>query len=333
MALKKKPVTGMKDVLPAEMQIREYVMNQIKETYTKFGFSQIETPCVEHIENLTSKQGGDNEKLIFKILKRGDKLNVAEAQTEEQVVDGGLRYDLTVPLSRYYSNNGANLPSPFKALQMGSVWRADRPQKGRFRQFVQCDIDILGDPTSLAEIELILATTTALGKICPENSFTVRINDRRILRGMAASCGFGEADFDQVFIILDKMDKIGMEGVKAELLEAGFGTEQVEQYLGLFSGFSADAEGVRKMGGLLSAAGGEAAAAEEKDEFDVELVSAGASKVKVIKAVREITGLGLKEAKELVDNAPKVVKEGVSKAEAEEIKAKLEAEGAEVNMK
>ncbi len=262
MALKKKPVTGMKDVLPAEMQIREYVMNQIKETYTKFGFSQIETPCVEHIENLTSKQGGDNEKLIFKILKRGDKLNVAEAQTEEQVVDGGLRYDLTVPLSRYYSNNGANLPSPFKALQMGSVWRADRPQKGRFRQFVQCDIDILGDPTSLAEIELILATTTALGKICPENSFTVRINDRRILRGMAASCGFGEADFDQVFIILDKMDKIGMEGVKAELLEAGFGTEQVEQYLGLFSGFSADAEGVRKMGGLLSAAGGEAAAAE-----------------------------------------------------------------------
>ncbi len=252
MALKKKPVTGMKDVLPAEMQIREYVMNQIKETYTKFGFSQIETPCVEHIENLTSKQGGDNEKLIFKILKRGDKLDVAGAQTEAEVVDGGLRYDLTLPLSRYYSNNAANLPSPFKALQMGSVWRADRPQKGRFRQFVQCDIDILGDPTSLAEIELILATTAALGKICPENSFTVRINDRRILRGMAASCGFAEEDFDQIFIILDKMDKIGMDGVKAELIESGFGGDQVEQYLGLFSGAGADAEGVRRMGQFLS---------------------------------------------------------------------------------
>ncbi len=273
MALKKKPVTGMKDVLPAEMQIREYVMNQIKETYTKFGFSQIETPCVEHIENLTSKQGGDNEKLIFKILKRGDKLDVAGAQTEAEVVDGGLRYDLTLPLSRYYSNNAANLPSPFKALQMGSVWRADRPQKGRFRQFVQCDIDILGDPTSLAEIELILATTAALGKICPENSFTVRINDRRILRGMAASCGFAEEDFDQIFIILDKMDKIGMDGVKAELIESGFGGDQVEQYLGLFSGAGADAEGVRRMGQLLSEKSKEAEDACENLSYIMDTVT------------------------------------------------------------
>ena len=273
MALKKKPVTGMKDVLPAEMQIREYVMNQIKETYTKFGFSQIETPCVEHIENLTSKQGGDNEKLIFKILKRGDKLDVAGAQTEAEVVDGGLRYDLTLPLSRYYSNNAANLPSPFKALQMGSVWRADRPQKGRFRQFVQCDIDILGDPTSLAEIELILATTAALGKICPENSFTVRINDRRILRGMAASCGFAEEDFDQIFIILDKMDKIGMDGVKAELIESGFGGDQVEQYLGLFSGAGADAEGVRRMGQLLSEKSKEAEEACENLSYIMDTVT------------------------------------------------------------
>ena len=192
MALKKKPVTGMKDILPAEMQIREFVTNQIKETYRGFGFSQIETPCVEHIENLTSKQGGDNEKLIFKILKRGEKLNLETAETENDLVDGGLRYDLTLPLSRYYSNNAAQLPSPFKALQMGSVWRADRPQKGRFRQFTQCDIDILGDSTSMAEIELILATTTALGKICPDNAFTVRINDREILKGMALHCGFPE---------------------------------------------------------------------------------------------------------------------------------------------
>ena len=155
MALSKKPTTGMKDILPEEMQIRDYVISVIKDTYGKFGFTSIETPCVENIANLSSKQGGDNEKLIFKILKRGEKLNVAAATTEEEVVDSGLRYDLTVPLVRYYSNNAASLPSPFKALQMGNVWRADRPQRGRYRQFMQCDIDILGEPSNLAEIELI----------------------------------------------------------------------------------------------------------------------------------------------------------------------------------
>lgn len=252
MALKKKPVTGMKDILPAEMQIREYVMGQIRETYRSFGFSQLETPCVEHIENLTSKQGGDNEKLIFKILKRGEKLNLETAKEEADLVDGGLRYDLTLPLSRYYANNAASLPSPFKALQMGSVWRADRPQKGRFRQFVQCDIDILGDPTCLAEIELILATTTALGKICPDNAFTVRINDREILRGMAKHCGFSEESLEQVFIILDKMDKIGMEGVEKELLEAGHSQESVKRYLDLIGNAAKDAEGVRSLGAVLA---------------------------------------------------------------------------------
>lgn len=251
MALTKKPVTGMKDILPAEMQIRDYVMNQIKDTYRSFGFSSLETPCVEHIGNLTSKQGGDNEKLIFKILKRGEKLNLETAEAELDLVDGGLRYDLTLPLARYYSSNTAQLPSPFKALQMGPVWRADRPQKGRFRQFVQCDIDILGDATSLAEIELILATTTALGKICPDNSFTVRINDRGILKGMAAYCGFSEEDYDQVFIILDKMDKIGYEGVEKELVEAGYPEENVKKYLGLFTSVTNDAAGVRKLGEVL----------------------------------------------------------------------------------
>lgn len=274
MALKKKPVTGMRDILPAEMQIRDYVMNQIKETYKQFGFSQIETPCVEHIENLTSKQGGDNEKLIFKILKRGDKLDVGSAQTEADVVDGGLRYDLTLPLSRYYAANGANLPSPFKALQMGSVWRADRPQKGRFRQFVQCDIDILGDATSLAEIELILATTTALGKICSDNAFTVRINDRGILKGMAAYCGFPEEGYDQVFIILDKMDKIGMEGVAAELEKEGFGKECVDRYLELFEGVTNNLAGVRylkeKLAGVL----------DEKTAEDMETIIESVEAVK-----------------------------------------------------
>ena len=252
MALTKKPVTGMKDITPAEMQIREYVMNQIRETYKSFGFSQIETPCVEHIENLTSKQGGDNEKLIFKILKRGDKLIVETAKEENDLVDGGLRYDLTLPLSRYYANNAANLPSPFKALQMGSVWRADRPQKGRFRQFVQCDIDILGDPTCLAEIELILATTTALGKICPDNAFTVRINDRGILKGMALHCGFPEDSMEQVFITLDKMDKIGFDGVKKELLESGYAQDSVEKYMELLGSVTKDAAGVRSLGEKLS---------------------------------------------------------------------------------
>ena len=243
MALKKKPVTGMKDILPADMQTRDHVLNQIKETYRGFGFSAIETPCVEHIENLLSKQGGDNEKLIFKILKRGEKLNVAAATTEEEVVDSGLRYDLTVPLVRYYSNNAASLPSPFKALQMGNVWRADRPQRGRYRQFMQCDIDILGEPSNLAEIELILATTTTLGRLGFKN-FQIRINERRILKAMAAYSGFPEESYDSVFITLDKMDKIGLEGVEAELLENGFDKTCIDKYRELFKGLESAEDGV-----------------------------------------------------------------------------------------
>ena len=243
MALSKKPVTGMRDILPEEMQIRDYVISVIKETYGKFGFTSIETPCVENIANLTNKQGGDNEKLIFKILKRGEKLNVAEATTEESVVDSGLRYDLTVPLVRYYSNNAANLPSPFKALQMGNVWRADRPQRGRYRQFMQCDIDIFGEPTNLAEIELILATTTTLGKLGFQG-FDIRINDRQILKAMAAYSGFPEESYDSVFITLDKMDKIGLEGVEQELLEKGFGGESVDKYLTLYRELEKQENGV-----------------------------------------------------------------------------------------
>ena len=244
MALKKKPVTGMKDILPAEMEIRDYVIGLIKETYRSFGFSSIETPCVEHIENLCSKQGGDNEKLIFKILKRGEKLKLAEAKEEADLVDGGLRYDLTLPLSRYYANHSNELPAPFKALQMGSVWRADRPQRGRYRQFMQCDIDILGEPSNLAEIELILATTSLLGKL-DFNNFTIRINDRRFLKAMAAYSGFEEKDYDSVFITLDKMDKIGLDGVAAEMKENGYAEESVEKYLQLFKEITGDVEGVR----------------------------------------------------------------------------------------
>lgn len=255
MALKKKPTTGMKDVMPEEMLIRDYVIGLIKETYRNYGFQSMETPCVEHIENLCSKQGGDNEKLIFKILKRGEKLKLEEATTEEQVVDGGLRYDLTVPLARYYSNHANELPSPFRAMQIGNVWRADRPQRGRYRQFVQCDIDILGEPGNLAEIELILATSTMLGKLGFTN-FTVNINDRNILKAMAKFSGFKEEDYDEVFIVLDKMDKIGKEGVEAELVEMGYSKENVETYLNMFDEIEPGVEGIHylkeKLGDCLS---------------------------------------------------------------------------------
>ena len=225
----------MKDMLPREMEIRDYLIGLIKETYKTYGFCSIETPCVEHIENLCSKQGGDNEKLIFKILKRGEKLKIDTAKEENDLVDGGLRYDLTVPLARYYANHSNELPAPFKALQIGNVWRADRPQKGRFRQFMQCDIDILGEASNLAEIELILATTTTLGRIGFKN-FEIRINDRRILKAMAAYSGFAEEDYDNIFIILDKMDKIGLDGVENELIEDGYAKDSVEKYLALFKG-------------------------------------------------------------------------------------------------
>ncbi|MCD8153036.1 MAG: histidine--tRNA ligase [Clostridiales bacterium] len=243
MALKKKPVNGMKDILPEEMRIRDYVQSVIRETYRSFGFTPIETPCMEDIANLTSKQGGENEKLIFKILKRGEKLRLDSAQSEADLVDFGMRYDLTVPLCRYYANHANDLPSPFKALQMGNVWRADRPQRGRYRQFMQCDIDILGEPSNLAEIELILATTTTLDRIGFQN-FEIRINERRILKAMAAYSGFPEEEYDTVFIILDKMDKIGPDGVAQELVKEGYEKGSIDKYFALFTGVESAADGV-----------------------------------------------------------------------------------------
>lgn len=244
MALSKKPVNGMKDILPEEMQIRDYVQQVIKETYRSFGFTPIETPCMENIANLSNKQGGENEKLIFKVMKRGEKLKIDEAKEEADLVDFGMRYDLTVPLVRFYANNANDLPSPFKALQMGSVWRADRPQRGRYRQFMQCDIDIIGEPSNLAEIELILATTTTIGKLGFKN-FEIRINERRILKAMAAYSGFPEEEFDTVFIILDKMDKIGLEGVAEELQKEGYTQEAIDRYLALFKGVESAENGIK----------------------------------------------------------------------------------------
>ncbi len=256
MSLVKKPVNGMKDILPAEMQIRDYVQSVIKDTYRSFGFTPIETPCMEPIANLSNKQGGENEKLIFKVMKRGEKLNLETAKDESDLVDFGMRYDLTVPLARFYANHANDLPSPFKALQIGNVWRADRPQRGRYRQFMQCDIDILGEPSNLAEIELILATTATLGRL-GFSGFEIRINERRILKAMAAYSGFSEDDFDTVFIILDKMDKIGMDGVAAELAQAGFAAEAITAYMSLFQGVREAEDGISyladTLGGYLDA--------------------------------------------------------------------------------
>ena len=239
MSYTKKPITGMKDILPDECTLRDYVKSVINETYRSWGFTPIETPCMENIANLTGGQGGENEKLIFKVLKRGEKLDLANAVTDTDVSDMGMRYDLTVPLSRFYANNENNLPSPFKALQMGNVWRADRPQKGRYRQFMQCDIDILGEASNLAEIELILAAGQTLGKLGFKD-FRIRINDRHILKAMALYCGFSEDKTNEIFIVLDKMDKTGADGVRSELVDMGYSKEMADKYLALFELISSD---------------------------------------------------------------------------------------------
>ena len=231
MSLIKTPVKGMPEKLPNDMALREYVIRKIKDTYKKFGFMLIETPIVEHIENLTSKQGGENEKLIFKILKRGEKLE--NSLNSDDLCDCGLRYDLTLPLSRFYANNKDNLPVPFKSLQIGESFRADRPQKGRFRQFTQCDIDVIGDETNLAEIELISATSNMLEELNIKD-LKVRVNDRAILRALAKHCNFAEEQWDTIFIILDKLDKIGIDGVKSQLLDLGLNETAVTNYCKMF---------------------------------------------------------------------------------------------------
>ena len=237
----KTPVKGMCDMLPSDMRLRERILEMIKETYARYGFLEIETPVMEHIENLTSRQGGDNEKLIFKVMKRGADLKRALEAENGELADNGLRYDLTVPLARYYANNKEKLPTPFKALQIGNVWRADNPQKGRFRQFTQCDIDILGDETNLAEIELIGATADMLLKIFAQvgiQDFTIHVNDRQILKGAALQAGFQEEDIPSVLISLDKYDKIGLSGIRGELLENGYEAQAVDAYLAMYEEIS-----------------------------------------------------------------------------------------------
>ena len=212
-------------MLPAEKQKREQLISLIRETYAARGFQEIETPAVEAIERLSSGQGGDNEKLVFKVLKRGEELERAVSEGKE-LADLGLRFDLTVPLTRYFASNRGSLPRVLKAIQVGPVWRAERPQKGRYRQFLQCDIDILGEPSELAELELISASLAALDAIGLSKA-TIRVNDRRLLKTQLDAAGIS-ADQDRAMIAIDKLDKIGLAKVVEEIAES-WGTESAQK--------------------------------------------------------------------------------------------------------
>lgn len=231
--MKATPVKGTNDYLPREVRIRDYLTRVILETYQAGGFERITTPILEDMENLNKSDGGENLGLIFKILKRGDKLRKAlDEKQYEDLSDVGLRYDLTLPLSRYYANNRSKLVLPFKCIQMDRVYRAERPQKGRLREFMQCDIDIIGSSSPDSEVELIHTTTKALMALGLRD-FTVKVNDRRILHGILSGAGFQEDEQDSVCIVFDKLDKIGADGVQEELLEKGFDKEPVANLMKL----------------------------------------------------------------------------------------------------
>lgn len=244
--MKSTPVKGTRDYLPQEVAIRDYLQNTILATYKDAGFSRITTPIIEDSVNLDKSEGGENLNLIFKILKRGQKLTSALANdnvTENTLADMGLRYDLTLPLSRYFANNRNDLLTPFKVIQMDRVYRAERPQKGRLREFMQCDIDIIGNLSSDAEVDLILTTTKALTKIGLTN-FKVKINDRRILKSIFGYAGFATEDNEKLAIIFDKLDKIGIDGVKNELTAAEFPSEAIDKFIGLFESGTLDFDSV-----------------------------------------------------------------------------------------
>lgn len=224
------PPTGMRDFLPKEKEIREYVMREIRDEYKRSGFTEIETSYIENIGNLTGGDGGENTKLIFKIMMRGEKLQNADFSNPEELADYGLRFDLTLPLVRFYANNRNELPTIFKALQMGPVFRAERPKKGRYRSFAQCDIDIIGDESNLAEIEIIQTIASTLKRLS-FNGFTIKINDRRILKALVSHAGFSEDEFGDIAIILDKLDKIGRSGVMDELVNKGYDAAKVDELM------------------------------------------------------------------------------------------------------
>lgn len=230
------PVRGMRDITPTQMALRNYLLSLIRQSAISAGYQEITTPAIEHLENLSSKDGGENEGLIFKIQKRGAEFESA-LENNEELSDSALRYDLTVPLARYYTANRENLPAPFKSLQIGSVWRAEAPQKGRFREFTQCDFDILGDDSNLAEVDIITTTLSALDKICTLtklDGLTLRYNDRRFLLAAAKTAGFSPNDASVALISLDKRDKIGFDGASADLASRSFDKETIEKFISVF---------------------------------------------------------------------------------------------------
>ena len=247
------PPRGMRDILPEEVELRDAAVREIVGVYRAYGFRRIETPALESLRLLAGSEGGENEKLIFKVMKRGDELEGARRAGDE-LADLGLRFDLTVPLARYYADNHARLPEPLKAIQIGPVWRAERPQKGRFRQFTQCDIDVLGIASPLVEIELILATTDALTRL-GLSGLTVRINDRRVLEVIARHCGFPEASHGAFFIAFDKLDRLGADGLVAELREGGHDAQAVGRFAELLPGLSPDKVSLDALRAALPGAG------------------------------------------------------------------------------
>lgn len=282
-----KAVTGMKDIMPKEEALRQYLLSVLRKTYTQFGFIEIETPHIEHLKNLTSDQGWDNEKLIFKILKRGDKINEAlENKNYNDICDEALRYDLTVPLCRFYAEHRNDLPNPFKAMQIGNVFRADRPQKGRFRSFLQCDIDEFGDATNVAEIDILLATSTFLNRIGFEKyGYKFVINDRRILKAMQNYAGFEEKDFENICIILDKLDKIGFDKVKEELINHSYNEDSVNKYMQLIKDNDGTIDSLKKIADTI------------KEYLDIEVVN---GLVEIIETVTKLNNTHFEFAPTLV---------------------------------
>ncbi len=251
MKIDNSPARGMRDLLPADVAVRDHVLESIMAVYRRFGYQRIETPALEDINRLQSGEGADNEKLVYEVLRRGLPPVVAAGTSLRSLVDLGLRYDLTVPLTRFYGNNHASLPSPFRSLQVGPVWRAERPQRGRYRQFYQCDIDMIGEPSVLAEAELIEATSEALACIGLTGT-VVRLSDRRFVSALAADLGVPAEARTAFFVTLDKLDKIGWDGVRAELTELGLSANQVigaEEKIRGLEGVPSD-----KLAGALAAA-------------------------------------------------------------------------------
>lgn len=282
------PARGFRDVLPRDKAKREAVLSSIRRSYARFGFSEIETPAMEPIERLSSNQGGENEKLVFRILRRG--LDASEPVLITEAVDLGLRYDLTVPLVRYYASHSHELPQVLRSLQIGPVWRAERPQKGRYRQFLQCDIDILGEKSIIAEVEMINATLFALAQLGIEGA-SVRLNDRRLLDSLLSAFGVPSEMKAKALIIIDKLDKIGVSGVCDQLAGADLAAQSVEQVRAFLTAFETTGDDIEAVAALLPAAVDQVALADVRAISEAVLAS-GAPGVSVVFDPTLVRGMG-----------------------------------------